>query len=241
MLRARVGQLRDRGSVAFAREAASKMSRLLGEESSHHDELGRLFDAEYGTDTCGILQPWDSDIPDSLVGQAVHYATANVDVFVELLSRLDITHADYTFVDLGCGKGRALLLASSFPFKQIIGVELSPQLHHTSLLNIRRFRSDSQRCMNIVSLCENATLYTFPPENTVLYLFNPFGADTLRSVVAHLDWSLRTVPRRVYVIYVKPVHRRVFDQSGLFSILNSVQGNLTYVNNRFEGPQIASC
>jgi len=241
MLRARVGQLRDRGPVAFAREVASKLPRLFGEGSRDREERGREFDAKYGTDTCGIVQPWDSDIPDTFVGQAVHYATASMGVFAELLSKLDITHEAYTFVDLGCGKGRALLLASNLPFKQIIGVELSPQLHHMSLLNIRRFRSDSQRCTNIVSLCQNATEYAFPPENLVLYLFNPFGAEVLRSVVANLESTLRTVPRRVYVIYVKPVHKEVLEQFGLFSLLHSVQGNSIYVNNRFEGPRIAAC
>jgi hypothetical protein len=134
-------------------------------------------------------------------------------------------------VDLGCGKGRALLLASRFPFKQIIGVELSPQLHHTSLLNVGRFQSEWQRCTNIVSLCENATAFTFPPVNTVLYLFNPFGAGTLRSVVANLESSLRANPRRVYVIYVKPVHKEVFEETGIFSVHHSVHNNVIYMNN----------
>jgi trans-aconitate methyltransferase len=183
------------------------------------------------------VQPWDLDIPDSLVGQAIQYGTAKMDAFTRLLASLDIQHELYSFLDLGCGKGRALLLASRFPFKKIIGVELSHELQQTCQVNISRFRSDWQQCTNIVSLYQNATEFTFPVENSVLYLFNPFGAETLSSVVANLEASIHLAPRRVYVIYVKPVHRRVFD-NGLWSLLSTIENSVIYVNDM---PAIDPC
>ena len=228
MLRAKAGQVRDRGFIPIVGEAVRR--RLRWPRAPLCREADDDFDAKYRTDTGGTVQPWDLDIPDSLVGQVVQYGTARVDAFTRLLASLDIQHELYSFIDLGCGKGRALLLASRFPFKGIIGVELSHELQQTCQLNISRFRSDWQQCTNIVSLCQNATEFTFPAENSVLYLFNPFGAETLCPVVANLEASLRRVPRRIYVVYVKPVHRRVFD-NGLWSLFSTIESNLIYVND----------
>jgi len=233
LLNARLGQVQDKGVIVSVREALAKFVRWGGEKGvaglERKDEVA--FDAAYGTDTRGIIQPWDLDIPDGCLGQAVQYDTASVDVVNTLLACLAIDYRDYTFVDLGSGKGRALLLASRFPFRQIIGVELSSELHQAASVNIRRFRAAWQRCSNILAICENATTFTFPPENTVLYLFNPFGAQTLRVVVAHLLLSLTSAPRRVYIIYVKPSHKGVLEQSGMFSLCHSIGDNVVYVND----------
>lgn len=231
MLKAKIGQVQDRGLLAVAGETAAKLKNIPGHRAAPCRKTPDDFDAKYGTDTSGIVQPWNLDIPDNTVGQAIQYGTVGAADFTKLLASLDIEHEQYSFIDLGSGKGRALLLASRFPFKQIIGVELSPQLQQTSWLNIRRFRADWQQCINIVSRCQNATGFTFPTENAVLYLFNPFGAETLRAVVANLESSLRAAPRRIYVIYVKPVHKRVFEESERFVLLRATQGNVIYVND----------
>jgi hypothetical protein len=93
-----------------------------------------------------------------------------------------------------------------------------------------------QTCRSICAVCANAVDFKFPPDNLVLYLFNPFGEATLRTVIANLETSLRETPRRVYVIYVKPVQRRVFDESDCFSLLHSVQHDLVYANDAAEFP-----
>jgi len=228
---ARMCQLRDKGPLAIVRDVGTKVQRAFGRTALPHTEAADDFDATYGTDTAGIIQPWNLDIPDSLVGQAVQYGTAGCSGFTALLASLNIAHQNYVFIDLGSGKGRALLLASRFPFKQILGVELSSQLHQVALLNITRFRADWQQCARVMTVCENATAFKFPAENIVLYLYNPFGAETLRTVVTNMESSLRVLPRRVYVIYVKPAHRKVFDESEDFSLMRSMQSDLIYANS----------
>ncbi|MBZ5489392.1 MAG: class I SAM-dependent methyltransferase [Acidobacteriia bacterium] len=46
---------------------------------------------------------------------------------------------DFTFIDLGSGKGRALLMAAQYGFKRIIGVEFMPELHRVAQENIRKY------------------------------------------------------------------------------------------------------
>jgi len=53
--------------------------------------------------------------------------------FLAMVSSLNLRFEDFTFIDFGSAKGRALLLASEFPFKKIIGVDFSPKLQDRSL------------------------------------------------------------------------------------------------------------
>ena len=48
---------------------------------------------------------------------------------------MNIEHDRFTFVDFGAGKGRVLMMACEYPFKQVIGVELSRKLHATASRN----------------------------------------------------------------------------------------------------------
>jgi hypothetical protein len=62
----------------------------------------------------------------------------------------------------------------------------------------------------------NVVNYTYGKEPVVLFLFDPFGRETLRSVIANLEASLRTNPREVYVVYVYPQFEDVLQSSRVF-------------------------
>jgi hypothetical protein len=90
------------------------------------------------------------------------------------------------------------------PFVKIVGVELSHELHLIAEQNIRRYRPASQLCTAFSLHCMNAVEYTFEPEPLVLFLFNPFGKDTIRRILARLEESLSATPRQAFVVYVNP-------------------------------------
>ena len=110
----------------------------------------------------------------------------------------------FAFVDMGSGKGRALLVASELPFAKIVGIELSQELHQIAEENVRRYRPASQPCTAFFLHCMNAVEYTFGPEPLVLFLFNPFGRDFVRTILASLDASLSAMPREAFVVYINP-------------------------------------
>ena len=56
-----------------------------------------------------------------------------------------LTLRDFTFLDLGSGKGRTLLMASDYPFRRIVGVELLHSLHQIAQENLRLYKSESQK------------------------------------------------------------------------------------------------
>jgi hypothetical protein len=124
---------------------------------------------------------------------------------------------DFVFLDLGSGKGRTLLMASGYPFRRIVGVELLPSLHRTAQDNLGKYRGESQKCFALESICADATEFAFPPEPTVLYLFNPFPESGLRRMMAHLEQSLRAHPREVYVLYHNPLLEHVVRECAALS------------------------
>jgi len=124
---------------------------------------------------------------------------------------------DFVFIDLGSGKGRTLLMASDYPFRRIVGVELLPALHQAAQENLSKHRGESQKCFALESICADATEFVFPAEPTVLYLFNPFPESGLRRMMANLEQSLREHPRSVYVLYHNPLPEHVLSGSAALS------------------------
>jgi SAM-dependent methyltransferase len=130
-----------------------------------------------------------------------------------LRERIHSDFHDFVFLDLGSGKGRTLLMASDYPFRRIVGVELLSALHQAAQENLSKYRSESQKCFALESICADATEFPFPAEPTVLYLFNPFPEKGLKRVIANLGESLRAHPRTVYVLYHNPLLEHVLSQS----------------------------
>ena len=216
------------GVAGTLKLAAAKLVRKLRNLGSSNKRQIHPFDLKYGTDTSGIVEVGALDMPDQRMEHAVRYQTALVDVFETLLNELAIPFEEFMFIDLGSGKGRAMLLASKYPFKAILGVELSNKLHQIACRNIEIYSDANQRCYNIKSLCEDAANYRIPDEKEVFYLFNPFDEAVMRPVVAHIEESLKRFPRQIYVLYLKALCREIFNQSRSFRLVKETERYVVY-------------
>ena len=125
-------------------------------------------------------------------------------LFREMMASLPIEFDTFTFVDIGSGKGRTLLMASEYPFRRIVGVELIAELHGAAEENIRLYRAATERCIQIESVCADACEFVFPETPLVLYLFNPLPEAGLRRVLRNLEQSLEQSPRPVWIVYHNP-------------------------------------
>lgn len=187
-----------------------------------------MFDQRFGTDTGGVIPTGALDLPSDRQQQAVRYQTAKVEVFTALLNELPVAVDDFVFIDLGSGKGRALLLSSRMPFKEIVGVELSETLDQIARRNISNYRDKDQKCKCIRTVCQDVTQFDFPSNPTVVYMFNPFDETIMREVLERMEFSLRKAPRDFYVLYLKPEHRRIFDESKCFRLLKETVNYAVY-------------
>ncbi len=110
----------------------------------------------------------------------------------------------FSFADLGCGKGRALLLASRYPFQHILGVELDGSLAAIANANLRTFRAPWQQCHSLAVQHADATAADLPGTPILLYLYHPFLAPVLKRVLRRLERSLRQHPRELWLLYINP-------------------------------------
>ena len=130
-------------------------------------------------------------------------------LFHEILQTLfhdaGIDPREFVFLDLGSGKGRTLLMASDYPFREIIGVELLPSLHRAAQENIAAYKSENQKCFALQSLCADASEYEFPSRPMLLYLFNPLPENALARALRNLEVSLETQSGKCFLIYHNPL------------------------------------
>ena len=176
------------------------------------------YDWDYRVDTTSATVCWR----DRLLG-LFHspYQPTEPALFREMLASLKqsnpkIDFREFTFVDIGSGKGRVLLMAADYPFQRILGIELLPELHRVAKENLAKYKSDSQQCFAIDSIQRDASEFIFPAEPTVVYLFNPLPECALAKMISNLEHSLREHPRPLYVLYHNPLLEDVLMRSAAF-------------------------
>ena len=166
------------------------------------------FDQEHGVETDGDLDGWtylsDLEIPSSNWIHGNNYAPIEPARFHAILAGLQLKFEDFVFVDFGSGKGRALLMASEFPFKRIVGIEFSPELHSVALANLVKDRGINRRCDSVESLCMDFLEFPLPPESSAFFFFDPCDESVLAKILTKISQSLWANPRELYVIYVAP-------------------------------------
>ena len=91
-----------------------------------------------------------------------------------VLMRLALELTGASFVDNGSAKRRLLLVASHFPFREVIGVEFSRELPEIAERNIAIYRDPEQRCRNIRSVRIDACEFRLPGTSLVCYFCNSF-------------------------------------------------------------------
>ncbi|MGH9404207.1 MAG: class I SAM-dependent methyltransferase [Terriglobia bacterium] len=174
------------------------------------------FDQKYGTDTGGMVPLWKFKITSPNARFGVIYQTAGEQEVANALNALPEAPGDFTFVDVGCGKGRTLLIAARLGFKQVIGVEFVHELAEVAKKNLQKMQIGNATVLEM-----DAAAYRFPDDDLVVYFCNPFSEEVMSKVIANLRESLA---KRIYVVYLAPVCAALFDASGFLTRLAATDG-----------------
>ena len=199
--------LRAEGAMAAAELALRRAaSQVFGQDRTYFTLAAwtdRFYDWRNGVDTGGVIQLADLKL-DAHAGR--NYIGMAPRTWRLIIRRLPGNPKRFTYIDLGCGKGRTLLLASEAGFGRVIGIDLSADLLKVAGENAvkKNARVELVEC--------NATLYEFPDTPTVLFMFNPFYGDVMQQVAERFAASVRRHPREVYVLYFRPAVEGVWER-----------------------------
>jgi hypothetical protein len=170
--------------------------------AAHYLLYDRRWDRLDACRTSGAVTPQKSDV----VGETGSLEKARYQAMARLpliwaLEALELDTSEFGFVDYGSGRGRLMLTAARFPFREVIGVEFSGPLHQEACANIRSYPRELLACIDIASVHINALEFNLPDGDWVAFFFNPFTEDVLQRVAQRVVESRRGSSRRAYVIF----------------------------------------
>ena len=209
----RVRSLRQRGLWAAAKRVAQVLYRRV---VPRRVAAPHPFDVEHGLDTGGLL--YGKDILSGHANDAQNTAyfgsqpsvmQTGLNYWLDELRKTGESPDGFTFLDIGCGKGRAVMLASELPFQRVIGIELSADLVMLAHENLERWESRPHLCRDLSVVTADVLEYPLPDGPTLLYMYHPFEAELFGRWVESLRTALpaRTAP--LYLLYANPYYENL--------------------------------
>jgi SAM-dependent methyltransferase len=174
------------------------------------------FDERFGVETSGLIYELPSGHAHDVYNNGYFAVAPSVFHAVMRLmrERLHLEYQRFRFVDVGSGKGRALLLASDYPFREVVGVELSPELDRVARANVARYAAviaaephahgNLLHRPPVISIQGDATEFLWPTGPLVVYMWNAFTSPVMERVFHNLRASLAEQPRELYLVYMHP-------------------------------------
>jgi hypothetical protein len=192
------------------------------------------FDQIHGVETSGLIaagnlitgHPNDSHVT-AYYGVAPSILRALIGLWLATPPLHPIEH--YTFIDIGAGKGRAMLVASEFPFHQVIGIELNPALADTAQLNLDHWLATHAADTTASPLApirlfeQDALTFDLPRTPTLAFLFHPFEAPILKLLLRRIEARSAkrpgSPPSAFDLLYVNAECRTILDRHPAFTRL----------------------
>ena len=181
-----------------------------------------LFDWCYGTDTIRRVEPSSLQFSSENKQHSSIYGATKARPFLQLLKQLDLPK-DATFVDIGSGKGRVLMLPPRAGFRKVVGIEFSPELYAIARKNLELYEAKTGEVCNAEIVECDTSQYVFTPDQTVFYMFNPFGPVLVEKAVRNIRASLLASPRQCWLIYLARRFKTAISNTGVFPVEQSVE------------------
>ena len=171
-----------------------------------------LYDRQHGTDTLRKVELDDLDVESPNKERGIRYDPTRARPFAKLLRTLALP-TDGGFVDFGCGKGRVLMLAADYGFRELTGVDFAASLCEQARANLATCRSRIGVDLRVAIYHLDAVDFAIEDEQSVFYFFNPFDATVMGEVMKNISESYAKKRRKLWIIYHNPVWREVLDSS----------------------------
>jgi SAM-dependent methyltransferase len=193
------------------------------------------FDQMHGVDTSGLVPAKhlvtghaNDEHVTAYYGVAPSILRALIDQWRETIPPHPIS--SYTFIDIGAGKGRGLLVASEYRFRKVIGIELNPAMAGIARQNVAHWTESHAADATAAQLApievfeQDALEFEFPHTPLLLFLFHPFEAPVLKQLLRRIEtgFAKRANKNRepaLDLIYVNAECANVLDRNPAFTQL----------------------
>ena len=161
---------------------------------------GMIFDWLHQVDT-GSGADRNLEIASANRDKGIAYDSCPWSTLRQALRLVSLPVAGFTFVDIGCGKGKVLLSAMAMPFERVVGVEFSSYLSRVAEQNIASARLFRHKCSSAEVVCADAVQYQIPKEPAVFFFANPFRYEVMEVVLGNIVRSYLERPRSIFMIF----------------------------------------
>lgn len=171
---------------------------------------------KYNINTTGIddltLSVAAADREHASIYQPVNFYSAE-----KLFEHIDDTDMKGSFLDIGCGKGRALVMAAAYGFKDIIGIDFSAQLCYEAITLCEQIEATYQGTAVTIE-CKDAREYFIPDSVSVIFMFNPFDDLVMDDFLLRVKDTLTKKPRKLKLLYANPQCKKQWLDAGFNEI-----------------------
>jgi SAM-dependent methyltransferase len=188
----------------------------------YHDVRGAM---KYGIKTFVREKLDDLTIVNADITKSSPYEALNYFMLERLLTAFRKLSSVDSIIDLGCGKGRVMVVAAHFGFTHITGIDFAKELCEDATRNMVKAQS-AIPYINWKVINANVLDYTILPGDSVFFMFNPFVEETLVAFVTKLEESLKLFPRKTYFLYASPQHSTALQRLGYKIIFHKSIMNL---------------
>ena len=146
------------------------------------------------------------------ISHATMYMPVSYQLLEEALQQIPAADKKH-FMDIGCGKGRAMCVAAYYDFKKISGIDFSKEFCEAAINNISVTKVKIP-AINFSVTEADAAVANIPGDVDCIFLFNPFDETIMKKAMQHINASISNNPRRVNVIYANPLYKKLFIENG---------------------------
>lgn len=161
---------------------------------------------------------------------AHHYQGATYYILHQVFTEWQAKGLPNFFLDIGCGKGRAMYMAARYGVKNIIGIELDKNLCISCIETCneakKQYPNSTFKVINT-----NAVDFSIPETIDAVFMFNPFGEVVMQQVINNLKLSINKKPRKINILYLNPIYHKVFEINNIKCIGTALNGK--YIEYRW--------
>lgn len=174
---------------------------------------------KYNIDTTGADELKNISKKGIDISHATIYMPVSYLLLEEIFRQIPLTSAKH-FLDIGCGKGRAMCVAAHHGYNIITGVDFSKQLCEKALTNLQRTKEKFPSLQYSV-ITKDAMNFEIPADVDCIFLFNPFDVVIMSAVVSNIMESVHEHPREIIVAYANPLYEDLFLEEGFVEIFHT--------------------